>query len=204
MGGPLWLAGAFAAVMILTAACSAGRLAFSRLRGRPTEVDADALHTVMGTAMAGMLVPWLNPLPAAAWAAMFGIGAAWFGWLALRAGGTGSSGGSRCRFPVPHLIECVAMIYMLLTVHGPRPARGGPGMAMPGMGAFAGPAGSFPALALVLALFMVGYLVWTTERLTSLARAGTAAAVPGRDTGPQPLAATPALARSSPPAGRSR
>ena len=183
MGGPSWLAGAFAAVMILTAAYSAGRLAFSRLRSRSTEFDADALHTVMGTAMAGMLVPRLNPLPDTAWAAVFGIAAAWFGWLALRTGGTGASGGARCRFPVPHLIECVAMLYMLLAVHDSRPTRGGPGMAMPGMGASAGPAGGFPALALVLALFMVGYLVWTTDRLTALARAGTAAAKPGRETG---------------------
>ena len=36
---------------------------------------------------------------------------------------------------------------------------------MPGMGASAGPAG-FPALAVVLALFMLGYIVWTTDRLT--------------------------------------
>lgn len=198
MGGPSWLAGAFAAVMILTAAYSASRLAASRLRGRSTEWDADALHTVMGTAMAGMLVPRLNPLPDGVWAAVFGIAAAWFGWHVLRARGPGTVGGSRCRFPVPHLIECVAMLYMLLAVHGSRPGRGGAGMAMPGMAALAGPAGGFPALALVLALFMAGYLVWTTERLTSLARAGTAAASPGRDTGAQPpaapSAASPALA----------
>ena len=66
------------------------------------------------------------------------------------------------------------MLYMLLPVHGPRPAHGGAGMAMAGMGASAGPAGSFPALAVVLALFMLGYIVWTTDRLTSLARARTA------------------------------
>ena len=125
MAGPSWLAGTFAAVMILTAAYSASRLAVSRLRGQATEFDADALHAVMGAAMAGMLVPRLNVLPDSVWVAVFGIAAAWFGWHALRAAGLGISGGSPCRFPVPHLIECVAMLYMLLPVHGPRPAPGG-------------------------------------------------------------------------------
>ena len=43
---------------------------------------------------------------------------------------------------------------------------------------------------MVLALFMIGYIVWTTDRLTTLARAGRAAAAgagPGRDH--QPLLA---------------
>jgi hypothetical protein len=46
-------------------------------------------------------------------------------------------------------------------------------MAMAGMDAPVGPSGTFPALAAVLALFMVGYIVWTTDRLASLARART-------------------------------
>ena len=182
MAGPSWLAGIFAAVMILTGAYSASRLAVSRLRGRATEFDADALHAVMGAAMAGMLVPRLNVLPDSAWVAVFGIAAAWFGWHAVRTGGAVSAS-SPSRFPVPHLIECVAMLYILLTVHGLRPAHGGAGMAMAGMAASAGPAGSFPALAVVLALFMLGYIVWTTDRLASLARARTAMANLGRDSG---------------------
>jgi uncharacterized protein DUF5134 len=183
MSGPSWLAWSFAAVMILTAAYSASRLAFSRLRGRATEFDADALHAVMGTAMAGMLAPRLNMLPDSAWMAVFGIGAAWFGWHTLRARGARTPGSSVGRFPVPHLIECVAMLYMLLPMHGSGPAHGGAGMAMAGMAASAAPAGSFPALAVVLALFMLGYIVWTTDRLAALARART----------------TPALARTAMP-----
>ncbi len=165
MAAPAWLAGTFAAIMILTAVYSAGRLAFSRLRGRATELDADALHAVMGAAMAGMLVPGLRLVPGNVWAAVFGIGAAWFGWHALRTRGQVWPGLSRCRYPVPHLVECAAMIYMLLPVHGS--PSGGPGMAMPGMGAASSPQQSFPALAVILALFMLGYIVWTTDRLTS-------------------------------------
>jgi hypothetical protein len=146
MSGPSWLAWSFAAVMILTAAYSASRLAFSRLRGRASEFDADALHVVMGAAMAGMLVPRLNVLPDGAWVAVFGIGAAWFGWHGVRAWGASSSGRSPGRFPVPHLIECVAMLYMLLPVHDSPPAHGGAGMPMARMSVSAGPAGRFPAL----------------------------------------------------------
>jgi Domain of unknown function (DUF5134) len=208
MGGPSWLAGTFAAVMILTAAYSAGRLAISRLRRRAIETDADAVHAVMGTAMAGMLVPRLNVLPDSVWAAVFGLAAGWFGWHAIRGRGLGISGASRCRYPVPHLIECAAMLYMLLPAVGSRAARGGAAMAMSGMRAPTGPAGSFPALAVVLALFMAGYIVWTTDRLTTLARAKTTAnpgiirnhqpkvtvaAVPGRHN-PARAPATPSAA----------
>src|SRR6266516_3018682 len=61
-------------------------------------------------------------------------------------------------------------------------------------GASGGPATSFPALAAVLALFMVGYIVWTTDRLTTLARAKTAAAGTGRDQNDHRSAAVPAAA----------
>jgi hypothetical protein len=196
MAGPSWLAGTFAAVMILTAAYSASRLAVSHRRGRATEFDADALHAVMGAAMAGMLMPRLSVLPNSAWAAVFGIAAAWFGWHAIRLRRAGASGSSRCRFPVPHLIECAAMLYMLLPVHGSQPSHRGAGMAMPGIGASGGPAAGFPALAAVLALFMVGYIVWTTDRLTTLARAKTTAADPGQNQNHQPSAALPAAAPS--------
>ena len=191
MAGPSWLAGAFAAVMIVTAAYSAGRLAISRLRGQATEVDADAVHAAMGVAMAGMLMPQLAVLPGSAWAAVFGVAAAWFGWHAIRAKGTAAAGSSRCRYPVPHLIECAAMLYMLLTVHAPPPAQAGAGMAMAGMS----PAGSFPALAVVLALFMVGCIVWTTDRLAALARAGTTPPDQDRSPRPQPATAVRAAAR---------
>ena len=138
MNGPSWLTGSLAAVMILTAVYSASRLAVSRLRRRTTEFDADALHAVMGAAMAGMLVPRLNVLPGSVWLVIFGMGAAWFGWHAVRAQGLRVSGHSPGRFPVPHLIECVAMVYMLLPLHGAPPTHGGTGMAMAGMGASAG------------------------------------------------------------------
>jgi len=196
--GPSWLAGTFAAVMILIAAYSAGRLVVSRRRGRATEFDADALHVVMGGAMAGMLVPQLNVLPDRAWVGVFTASAAWFGWHAVRGGGRGSP---RCRYPVPHLIECAAMLFMLLPAARFRPAHAGSAMAMPGMGVSAGSAAGFPVLAAVLALFMLGYMVWTTDRLTTLARAKTAAANLGVTAGHPPEVAAAAAGSGYQPAG---
>ena len=169
MAAPSWLTGAFAAVMILAAGYSASRLAVSRRRGVATEADADGLHMVMGAAMAGMLVPALNLLPAMTWMAVFGAGAAWFGACAVRSPSQ-TRFSWQCRYPVPHLIECIAMLYMLLAVRG---AQQRTGMAMPGMGTSPGTSAAFPALAVVLALFMLGYVMWITDQLASLARART-------------------------------
>ncbi len=178
MAGPSWLADAFAAIMIVTAVYSAGRLAASRLRGLATEADADGLHALMGAAMAGMLVPRLALLPASVWAVAFGVTGAWFAACAARAQGARPPRSARCRFPVPHMIECIAMLYMLLAARGGQQRAAA---AMPGMGASPGSPAGFPALAVVLAMFMIGYIMWTTDRLAALARART---VPAGDGGP--------------------
>ncbi len=175
MAGPSWLADGFAAVMIVTAVYSASRLALSRLRGLATEADADGLHALMGTAMAGMLVPRLALLPASVWAVVFGVTGSWFAVCAIRAQGARPLRSARCRFPVPHMIECIAMLYMLLAAPGTQ------GAAMPGMGTSPASLGGFPALAVVLAMFMIGYVMWATDRLAALARARIA---PAGDGGP--------------------
>ena len=171
--GPSWLAGAFAAAMIGIALYCAGRLTLSGRWRRETEVDADGIHVAMGIAMAGMLVPRLSPLPSSVWKVVFASAAVWFGWQAIRTRSGSAPGGWRCAYPVPHLVECVAMLYMLV-VPGSRPAGAGAGMSMPGMGGSPGAGGGVAALAVVLALFMVGYVVWTTDQLSSMTRARTA------------------------------
>jgi hypothetical protein len=70
------------------------------------------------------------------------------------------------------MVECAIMLYMLLAMPGPPP--GSTGLPMPGMSRSAGAGWNSPVLAVVLALFMLGYVVWTTDRLASLARARTA------------------------------
>jgi len=178
-----WRADALAAVMIIIAVYSAGRLAFSLLRHRETEFDADGVHVVMGLAMAGMFLPRLSPLPDRAWEAMFGIGTAWFAWQAIRIRRGHPCAGWRCPHPLPHLVECIAMLYMFLALPGSRAAGSAVGMPMPGMSGAAGGTGNLPALPVVLALFMVGYVVWAADQVTSVARRRNAAATPSLTAG---------------------
>jgi hypothetical protein len=171
MFAPPWLRLALAALMIGIACGSAVRLrAGLRLpRGQRAEADADGLHVLMGVAMAGMLEPRISVLPGIAWLAAFGASAAWFGWHALRSSRGPALSARRCSVPLPHLIESLAMIYMLLPATGPATGKPMPGMAMSGTGQ-SGLAGSSEIVALLLALSMAGYVIWTTATLTLSAR----------------------------------
>ena len=185
MSVPAWLAGSFAILMVMTAVVCAARLAISRRPGRNTERDADALHVLMGVAMAGMLEPRLTPVPVTAWRVVFAAAAAWFAWQATRPGRRARP--ARCAHPAAHAVECAAMVYMLLPI-GSWSAGHGPAMAMPGMGQ--GTTIGNPALTLLLALFMLGYVLWAIDRLTHLSRTAAPAIVP----------ATAAAAGGYPPA----
>jgi Domain of unknown function (DUF5134) len=162
---PGWLAGGFAILMVATAGYCAARLAISRRPGRNTERDADALHVLMGVAMAGMLEPRLTPIPVTAWRVVFAAAAAWFAWQATRPGRR--AGPARGAHQAAHAVECVAMVYMLLPI-GSWPAGHGPAMAMSGMNQ--GTTTGNPVLTLLLALFMLGYVLWAIDRLTHLPR----------------------------------
>ena len=168
MSGPGWLAGGLAGLMIAIAVYCASRLAVSRLRGRKTELDTDGLHVVMGVAMAGMLQPQLTAVPVTAWRAVFAAGATWFTWQAIRARSR-STASPRCAHPVPHAIESAAMVYMLLPIGSWRPGHR-PGMAMPAMGQ--GATMGNPAITLILALFMLGYVLWALDRLAAVSIPG--------------------------------
>jgi Domain of unknown function (DUF5134) len=169
--GPSWLTGAFAAVMIATAVYCAGRIIAARRWRRPTGYDIDAVHVLMGTAMAGMLVPGLRFGPAGGWEMVFGAAAGWFGWRAWRGRGPAGHGPAQ---HVQHLLASLAMLYMLLAV-GPAPS----GAAATAMGGST----HLRTLALVLALALLGCVINSADRLTAL-----------------PLAAGTAAARTAPPA----
>ena len=189
MSAPAWLASSFAVLMVVIAACCAARLAISRLRGRNTEPDTDTLHVLMGVAMAGMLEPRLEPVPVTAWRAVFAVAAAWFAWQAIRPGRR--AGDARGAHPAAHAVESAAMIYMLLPF-GSWPSGHQPAMAMPGMSQ--GTTTGNPALTLVLALFMLGYVLWAIDRLAHLARTPAPATAYSHSTGSPVLA--PRLAAS--------
>jgi Domain of unknown function (DUF5134) len=164
MGGPNWLTDIFAALMLTVAVYCASRLVVARRWRRPTEVDTDGAHVVMGVAMAGMLVTGLRSLPTGMWQGVFAVGACWFGWRMVQARRGATRNLWRCLHPVPHLVECAAMLFML----GALPASLAVRSAAAGMSRMSVPAteSRFSFLALVLALFMFGYVAWVGDRLT--------------------------------------
>lgn len=174
MSGPAWLTDIFAAVMITVAAYCASRLVVARWWRRPTDVDSDGVHVVMGVAMAGMLVTGLRFLPVGIWEAVFAAAAGWFGWRFVRVRRGAPLSQWRCPQPVPHLVECGAMLYMYLAVSAVAVAAKS---AAAGMGGMSATGSRFSVLALVLALFMFGYVAWVGNRLTARAPA-LAVAVP--------------------------
>lgn len=208
MTGPSWLAGGLAVVMIATAVYCVSRLVAAWRRQRPTEYDVDGVHVLMGVGMAGMLVPRLNPAAGSGWdiggAAVFGAAMAWFGWRAVRGYRDRRAGPHTVAHHGQHLLASGAMLYMFLAVPS---ARAGGLTAGTAMTAAAG--ARIPTLALLLALGLFGYVIWTTDRLTSLAPAtvtvtagGVTAGGPATVTvtaggvtagGPAPVSAAPAM-----------
>ena len=114
----------------------------------------------MGVAMAGMLAPQLSVLPGRVWQAVFGVAAAWFAARAIRPR-VRQVGTGRFSHPAPHVLECAAMIYMLIPARGHVAAR----MAMPGIGAWSSLAN--PVVTLLFAVFLAGYVLWTADQLTA-------------------------------------
>jgi hypothetical protein len=204
MAGPPPLTDVLAVIMIVTAIYCASRLVAAVAQRRATEHDVDLVHIVMGVAMAGMLVPRINPLWSSAWAVLFGAATAWFGGRVFRGYRLGRLDRFAHAHHVPHLVMSGAMVYMLSAS-----SRPGPGAASPGLAMSASAAGGtrFPLAALVLAIFMIGYVAWVGDRLPALATvrawvaapavAAAMAAAAGLDApGPPAAAAEEAPARS--------
>jgi hypothetical protein len=184
MGGPAWLTDIFAAASLAVAVYCAGRLAVARRWHRPTELDTDGAHVAMGAAMAGMLVSGLRTLPSAIWEVVFAAGAAWFGYRMLQARRGAQPSPWRSSHPLPHLVECAAMVFMFLIL----PASVAVKAASGGVGGMAMTAAEarFSFLTLPLALFLFGYVVWLGDRVTLHAPALALAAPAGSGSGPSP------------------
>jgi Domain of unknown function (DUF5134) len=172
MGGPSWLAWIFASIVIATAVYCVTRLLASWRQRRPTDQHVDAIHVLMGVAMAGMLVPRLRVFWAGGWEVVFGVAAAWFAWLVIREFRGHPTGAGRPGHHLQHVLACGAMLYMLLAAATVAKAAAG-GSALSGM---AGGGAHFRTLALVLAFALFGYVVWNADRLSSLAPVAAIAA----------------------------
>lgn len=151
----------FAVVMLTVAAYCAVRPLAARRWQRTTDLDTDGAHVVMGLAMAGTLTASLRVLPAVAWEAVFACGAGWFAWRAVQVRRSAAANQWRCPHPVPHLVECAAMLYMLAVAPAAVHATTGPA----GAGSMATAASWYSVLALAMALFLFGHVVWVGNQL---------------------------------------
>ena len=90
---PSWILDILAAIMLLVAATSAGRLVVGRAwAGSSGNADIDVAHLLMGIAMAGMLVASLSTLPNDVWDVIFAVLTGWFGWRVYRESGARAPG----------------------------------------------------------------------------------------------------------------
>jgi hypothetical protein len=164
---PAWILDVFASVMLLVAAVSGARLAAARpWSRRDADSDIDAAHVLMGVAMAGMLAGGLRTLPSGAWAAIFVVVTAWFGWRVIAEVRERRASALTAGHYPPHLVHGAAMVYMFVALS--TPVRGA-GAGLSGMSGTASSMGTLrlPTLALAFVLFMAGWAVWDLDQLTS-------------------------------------
>ena len=180
MGGPAWLTAIFAAASLAVAVYCAGRLVVARRGHRPTELDTDGAHVIMGVAMAGMLVSGLRTLPSTIWEVVFAAAAMWFGYRMLQARRGAQSSPWRSSHPLPHLVECAAMVFMFLIL----PAAAGAATSSVSM-TMTATESRFSFLTLPLAVYLFGYVVWLGDRVTLHAPALALATAPA-SAGPRP------------------
>ena len=178
MGGPAWLTAIFAAASLAVAVYCAGRLVVARRGHRPTELDTDGAHVIMGVAMAGMLVSGLRTLPSTIWEVVFAAAAVWFGYRMLQARRGAQSSPWRSSHPLPHLVECAAMVFMFLIL----PAAAGAATSSVSR-TMTATESRFSFLTLPLAVYLFGYVVWLGDRVT-LHVPALAIAAPAGDTRP--------------------
>jgi len=168
---PSWILDIFAALMLVVAAVSAGRLVVAQpWRQGAALADIDLAHLLMAIAMAGMLTASLQTLPNGAWEVIFAVMTAWFAYRVVRdtqVSGVRALAGGHC---APHLIHAAAMLYMFLALAVP--AAHGSGMS--GMGGAAGTMGtlSLPFLAFIFALLLIGYSIWDLDQLSGPGTSG--------------------------------
>ncbi len=165
MASPAWLDDSFAAVMAAVAVYSLGRLVAARAWSRPTHPDVDLAHVLMGTAMVGMLVSDLDPVPHGVWEVVFVVLALWFVWRCYRfvadhgVEGRDEDHVHHLSHYLTHLVMASSMLYMYLAAPSPSPGSGG-SMAM---GAATGSTADFVGLPLLFLVVLFASGVWELD-----------------------------------------
>jgi len=173
VSGADWVDGLFAALMVAVAIYAAGRVVAAGAWSRPTHLDVDVAHVLMGAAMAGMLESDLNPLPIGLWEVVFALLCAWFIWRCARfATERGVEGRDEDHVHhlshyATHLVMAAAMLYMYLA-GAPAGAGSGSGMAM---GAARGTTADFVLLPLVFIVVLLCSAIWELDGIGRFAPA---------------------------------
>jgi hypothetical protein len=170
VSGPSWLNDFFAGIMLVVAAFSVGRLIVARVWSRPTHVDVDVAHVLMGVAMAGMFDSAINPVPSGVWETAFAGLSLWFVWRCYQFvidPGTETQYDDhvhRLSRRLIHLVMSLAMVYAYSAAATPEGASTSGGMAMSGA---TGTTADFVGIPL---LFLVALLVSAIWELDGIGR----------------------------------
>jgi uncharacterized protein DUF5134 len=113
LAGQGWLVYGLAPIMVITAGYCAIRPVASRVLHRRIEPDVDAMHMVMGSAMAAMLAGRITGGLNRGLGVTFAAGVAWFAVRTVRDGLRAEPGATPPCHHVQHVVGCAAMLYML-------------------------------------------------------------------------------------------
>lgn len=164
MASPAWLNDSFAVLMAAVAVYCLGRLIAARRWGRPTHLDVDTAHVVMGTAMAGMLVPSVNLFPDQLWEVAFVGLSLWFVVRCIRfvtehgIEGRDEDHAHHLSHYLTHLVMALAMLYMYFAAVPTVDAGGG--MAM---GSATGTTTDFVGIPLVFIIILFASGIWELD-----------------------------------------
>ncbi len=175
-----WPGSVLAATVLAAAAYSVGRIVVGPLRVRRVHYDVDLTHALMGTSMAGMFVANLSFLGPAIWQAAFAVIIAWYATRAILGAQISYSSSQRGLLDqTGHLLSVAAMLYTLhatpsATTEATERANTASStpmdMAMPSAGTVHANA-HVPALALLFAALLLGYIVLVANRARQAIRA---------------------------------
>jgi len=166
VSGPGWLNNSFAAVMAVVTVYSVCRLGAAWAWSRPTHVDIDISHVLMGTAMAGMLASGIDPVPSGAWEVVFAVLAAYFVLRCYRFIGEHGVEGEdedhvhHLSHYLTHLVMAGSMLYMYSAAV---PAPAGSSRVGMAMGAATGTTADFVLLPLGFLLVLFASGVWELD-----------------------------------------
>jgi hypothetical protein len=182
---PTWILDVFAAVVLVVAALSVGRIAAAwPWRHGAAVTEADVAYPLMGIAMAGTLAASLRILPDSAWEVIFAALTVLFAYQVVEDAGESGVRPVAGVLRAPQRVQSAAILYMFVS------------LAMPATGRAAMRTLHYPTIAFVFAVVLAGCSVWDLDQLSrprySRARAGAALAYTTQPGSLAPAVAAPA------------